>query len=309
MMRQAMVLSLVAMVASAAWAGPGFDDWFWGEPIATLSQDTTDIPPEDLVVGQGAMLYARIPSSVLSSWAQHPEWDYGLAVIPQPPDYTGGTSLATYLHSQDWARPRLRVDGAWQVADAMARIHYVHSDFMQTPHYYPPTDSPEEFRLLDGRNVVLIDWPGPFPASQPGDAFTLRWGAPGGATEGVAFDVYVTPALWDESYITYEYFAAGGRREFPGDLNGDLFVDDEDLNILLANWGFVGGYAMALAGAEDVLMTPPKCNVADINNDCCVDDRDLSLLLSVWGMDYYEPIPEPVSLALLALGALALRRR
>jgi len=78
-----------------------------------------------------------------------------------------------------------------------------------------------------------------------------------------------------------------------GDADRDSDVDDDDLSLLLANWGSpTAGW-----GQGEFNGVPP------------VDDDDLSLLLANWTGSLGEAIPEPTTLALLALGGLALRRR
>ena len=80
----------------------------------------------------------------------------------------------------------------------------------------------------------------------------------------------------------------------PGDADDDGDVDDDDLSLLLANWG----------GDVD-------CTKGEFSGEAPVNDDDLSLLLANW-TGAVTPVPEPATMTLLALGAwaaLARRRR
>lgn len=79
------------------------------------------------------------------------------------------------------------------------------------------------------------------------------------------------------------------------DLNGDGYVDIEDMDILLANWGDV---AAGPAGG-------------DANDDGIVNSIDLQIVTDAWGGGPAAglQVPEPGTLALLMVGGLALGRR
>ena len=80
---------------------------------------------------------------------------------------------------------------------------------------------------------------------------------------------------------------------FAGDLNEDGFVGQGDLDIVLSQWGRTG------PGILD-----PR---ADVNGDEFVGQYDLDQVLENWGHDTPPAgVPEPATLALVALGSLAL---
>ena len=51
--------------------------------------------------------------------------------------------------------------------------------------------------------------------------------------------------------------------QVPGDLNGDMLVNGEDLTIFLADWGNING-------------------LGDVNGDGLTNGADLTLILSYW---------------------------
>ena len=81
-----------------------------------------------------------------------------------------------------------------------------------------------------------------------------------------------------------------------GDANLDGIVDDADLSLLLAHW------------KQDVTGDPDGgWGKGEFDGSAPVGDNDLSLLLSNWTAG--AGVPEPVTLSLLAAGALVLVRR
>jgi len=117
-------------------------------------------------------------------------------------------------------------------------------------------------------------------------------GGPGGA-EDLVFE-YLPVGSADPVRLPVIYSTTPPA---PGDLNADGFVGHDDLDILLAHWG-----QTVPAGAQ---------NLGDSVADGVVNAADLQVVLDNWG-DGSTPevnIPEPTSIALLAIGGCILIRR
>ncbi len=78
-----------------------------------------------------------------------------------------------------------------------------------------------------------------------------------------------------------------------GDLSDDGFIGQDDLDIVLGEWG-------------DTVVPSSQ---ADPSGDGFVGQGDLDIVLADWGEGESQKIPEPASASLLLLGALAMLRR
>lgn len=95
--------------------------------------------------------------------------------------------------------------------------------------------------------------------------------------------------FWDDE--TYGIVFYDPWASLVGDLNGDGFVGQNDLDIVLANW----------------CNTPPIDLRADPSGDSLVGQTDLDAVLVAWGLaaSPAQSAPEPATVSLLALGGLA----
>ena len=98
-----------------------------------------------------------------------------------------------------------------------------------------------------------------------------------------------------ETYLEYDTDGddiADGQGTFRGDFNADGTVNGTDLSILSGGFGTTTGFAGGNA-----------------NCDTTVNGTDLSILSSVFGNVATAAVPEPLTMGLMSLGAVALLRR
>jgi len=119
----------------------------------------------------------------------------------------------------------------------------------------------------------------------------------------VVYDEQLGPAalLAVQDQIRVAMGIGSGPVMMPGDADDSGFVDDSDLAILLGNW----------EKDPSIISTWELGNFTEASlGDTDVDDSDLAVLLGNWTRaPGGAAVPEPTTLALLAVGGLAATRR
>lgn len=115
----------------------------------------------------------------------------------------------------------------------------------------------------------------------------------GDLVSGTRFIEFVLSTSGNDGYADN----LGFKIRYHGDLNGDGFVGIEDMDILLANWG-----------RTDI--TAGSLQDGDANADGVINAADLQIVRDHWGNGTPAGnVPEPGTLALIALGGVAITRR
>ena len=157
-------------------------------------------------------------------------------------------------------------------------------------------------------NTPELQYPDPGAIGGTGDFFgaTLK-DFVNADTDGVATFMVISPGETPEPYNNgFVYIATKEHAELDaailtdvagllGDRDGDGFVGQADLDIVLGGWGQT---------------VPPADPRADPDGDVFVGQADLDTVLGDWGKGTPPAaVPDPATVTLLGLGALAVVRR
>ena len=252
----------------------GADGAFTYEAIVQVS-DLLDYPETEILIGR------QLPDNIAFQWRLNGR-DQGSIDLNAVYVMWSDRELVTAAIPRDG--PHAWVPGEWfHVAVAYTGVENTEGNVQM--YWTRLSDSVTQANPIETTGMLtrdLIDVDGPMPTS-----IANRIGQDDESLPGTIDEVRISSIARGAGDFL---FNGDGPSCAPGDANGDGEVDDDDLSLLLANWG----------GTVD-------CTLGEFSGAPPVDDDDLSLLLANW--TGAGPVPEPITLTMLAVGAAALIRR
>ena len=178
----------------------------------------------------------------------------------------------------------------FDVFPSLAYDTYISSGTLaETCNTFPPAGLGGTQSVFD-EGLLSIAW-GTTNTDEIGDLALARITLADNATGTWDFQVTAAPAPGPKLITSGRI--VDGVIYLGGDVSADGFVGQDDLDILLDNWG----------------ASVPAGNLPDLSGDGFVGQDDLDVVLRDWGRGAHAHSPEPITALTMALGLLVLARR